>query len=120
MREIIFRGKREDNGEWVCGAYYKELSNYYILHPINAFVPVIPETVGQYTGLKDKNGKQIYEGDIVKSNYKAGNLVVYFVHGCFRLTYSKKLIGTGLEIFFNEELQIIGNIYENQELLEKE
>lgn len=73
MREIKFRGKRLDNGEWVYGYYWSnDLGNHFIkvTKDENGFclydVEVDPATVGQYTGLKEKGGKKIYEGDIIK------------------------------------------------------
>ena len=143
-REIKFRGFRIDkngkgkvfvNGEWVKGywveGYYFENANgaFIIQYPYHAnyigvdiLVKIIPETVGQYTGLKDKNGKKIFEGDIVKAKENRTNDIatISFENGGFIIhPHSGKILERTLwEYWYNDwDLEVIGNIHENPELL---
>lgn len=134
MREILFRGKRSDTGEWVEGyyeagyTYENNIPFYRIIVFDNAtrtseLVFVCPETVGQYTGLTDRNGKKIFEGDIIKMhNFK---YEVAFNYGAFGTVY-KMLNGVKSVCAFNDseyyedatKYEVIGNIHDNPELLE--
>ena len=127
MREILFRGKRTDNGDWVdgylaaydliCPNYPEDTSNatgdYYGQTPYVGFVEVDPSTVGQYTGLKDKNGKRIFEGDILSLQTGRPH-VVRFKNGAFILEDS------AIPMSFAIKFEIIGNIHDNPELLKEE
>jgi uncharacterized phage protein (TIGR01671 family) len=122
MREILFRGKRIDNGEWVFGSLLVEGDGRKIVVPkkgmVGCFVimyPIDPKTVGQYTGLEDKNGVKIFEGDIVQDELGKVFLVEYV-----RFGYVLKQIGEPWCRFPYEydEYEVIGNIYDNPDLLE--
>ena len=136
MREILFRGKREDNGEWVFGGYAKCNNRHYILPDIDLIgkewvfknVEVIPETVGQYIGLTDKNGKKIFEGDIIRTNVYYGNEIGVIRRGEYDV-YSRDVFGgyycvdkTSALISWTSSWghEVIGTIYDNPELLEVE
>lgn len=110
MREILFRGKRKDNGEWISGGLrqWSETSMGICDRDLKRTFPVRPETVGQFTGLKDRHGKKIFEGDIMRN---AGN-VVEFCNGSFCVNGDSPL-----SLWTNTE--IIGNIHDNPELLNK-
>lgn len=121
MREILFRGKRKDNSEWVEGYYCKYgftgKEKHYII-PIYASalyaIEVLPETVGQYTGICDKNSKKIFEEDIVKTNGA--------VYGCrwaeynYEFEFNNKNENFG--IAYAQDVEVIGNIHDNPDLLE--
>lgn len=132
MREILFRGKRKDNGEWIEGSLcttipsdedfytisYFDFEGYYIEEK------VIPETVGQYTGLTDKNGKKIFEGDIIDTPDRLVKVVWFEGNAQFDLhfiRYKDEVAITnfkGIHMRDLKEYEVIGNIHDNPELLE--
>lgn len=118
MRKILFRGKRAETQEWVEGDLLidscKDVSmrsNHCTL-----YYDIIPETVGQYTGLTDKNGKKIFEGDIVKNEYGYIGLIV--MKACsYYIEWQSGNFSNDLYVFA-DSLEVIGNIHDNPELLE--
>lgn len=127
MREILFRAKRKDNGEWETGSLvYARMGTSEeqasIADKMTAYhTPVIPETVGQYTGLRDKNSTRIFEADIVKVYDVYCNEtvvgVVEFCDGSFRI-YDKDF--TSYDRWMYCKVEVIGNVYDDVNLLEGE
>lgn len=132
-REILFRGKRADNGEWVEGYLLQSdlivpigqnfnFTRYGDKNIITSdsqieFYKVIPETVGQYTGLTDKNGTKIFEGDIIKIRNKTR----YVFFGVCRYRHTKYGgYAVDLSVKDGSNCEVIGNIYDNPELLEEQ
>lgn len=123
MREILFRGKRVDNGEWAYGDLLTcddEMEIYSESHGENGGW-VIPETVGEYTGLTDKNGVKIFEGDIIKSTTSdtIGKVGYYPEEGAFMVLFNASsgyCVGYLGDINMST-IEIIGNIYDNPELI---
>lgn len=135
MREILFRAKRKSNGKWIEGYIYKQIVNlndeYYIRRGDTDYL-VVPETVGQFTGLTDKKGKKIFEGDIVHAVYQVGyvgckdidygiGIVKYRASYYGGASYEIDIIGdSGSRIFtasLENGVEVIGNIHDNPELL---
>ena len=129
MREVLFRGKRTDNSKWICGdlRHISDWKGGYNLHIVDntngrdnsvTGLEIIPETIGQYTGLTDKNGVKIFEGDIV-SLVKHDSLIykVVYVPCRYELVNSKGVNCFVLDIYKSENIEVIGNIHDNPELL---
>ncbi len=133
MREILFRGKSLDNGEWVYGMlvirHDKTRHDIYqhVSQISTTYAIVDPNTVGQFTGLLDKNGNKIFEGDIVKSKYnqineiKFGEFVDTKSHDQvgFYQVYLKDDTWDGVSsgnMDYVKDSEIIGNIHDNGEL----
>lgn len=123
MRDILFKAKRTDNGEWVEGYLLKYSPIYeektYIL-PFNSVcvsdIEVKPETVCQYTGLKDESGQKVFEGDILDVIYSdqqgESHHTENYVLDDLRTT---SVIGW---LDYANELKVVGNIFDNAELVE--
>lgn len=128
MREILFRGKQVTNGEWCEGYLAKMRTIPFIFSDVNgSCCTVVCPTVGQFTGMYDKNGKKIFEGDIVKTKY--GRLCTVVWHSSQTHNgWDLEVVGTvensvrtkypdEFDLYKKENLEVVGNIHDNPELL---
>lgn len=132
MREILFRGKRVDNGEWIEGYLVKMFCELSIMKidDENVVYPITPETVGQYIGLTDKNGTKIFEGDILIDDNNWFKGLVVFRHTSISPDFDDSCEGSGFYAVVQRipyrgltylcSSKIIGNIHDNSELLEEQ
>lgn len=119
----LFKAKRKDNGEWVVGSLISMPYGGYMIDRVadnrRFRVMVNPSTICQCTGLKDKNGKRIWENDIVKINNSAVNTLITFRDFEIICTIPReKYYKHRLE--YTTEYEVVGNIFDNKELLESE
>ena len=139
MREILFRGQT-NNGKWEYGSLlspnqFNEIPHIVYIDYLNEYgeigeisAPVIPETIGQYTGLTDKNGKKIFEGDICRFkrfndvhvgkivfNVKTASFIMWYqpIVGAYGEKATQKML-----LSVCDNIEVIGNIHDNPELLE--
>ena len=124
MREILFRAKRIDNGEWIEGDLVHAPDGRTAVSTYDDLVETVPETVCQWTGLTDKNNRKIFEGDICKyynSEDKDGIAVIREDYAEWRSgTIRQKEIMTPLfYLKCSKEWEVIGNIFDNPELLQR-
>ena len=120
MRESWFRAKTKRGNKWVEGSLVlNRLYGVCNIYPIDGCgkccYETIPETVGQYTGMKDKNHNMIYEGDIVKIGDHID--LVVFSDGCFCM--DKQFFYYEFTYQYFESIEVIGNIHDNPELLQE-
>ena len=118
MREILFRGKRTDNREWIYGYYFFEdvsvflnFTGCHYIHPCgkNQAISVVQQTIGQFTGLTDKNGNKIFEGDILMVD-----------DNCYEVKYmlGQFFIGMNMPVSYKRfDCEVVGNIFDNPELI---
>lgn len=135
MREILFRAKRTDNGEWVEGSlihrtkFYGDPDNKYFILTDGEFdcdyydAPQVDfDTVGEWTGLTDKNGEKIFDGDVVEgADFQAddGYAKIGWDDDSARFVILGYGIVCDFDNYYGYELEIIGNIYDNPDLIER-
>lgn len=140
MREILFKAKRIDNGEWVEGCYAECNGKTFIgidisigiddifevfCTPVIRWLEVDPETLCQFTGETDKNGKRIWESDVVWLVYDGKEHIYQIVWDNseldFKATNGEENYGSNFEyLLCCDEIEVIGNIFDNKELLQEE
>ena len=126
MREILFKGKCEKEGDWNYGHLFQKddgtmcILEKYVTLKKSIYYEIDPETVCQYTGLTDKNGRKIFEGDILSFSQKGqiSNGVVKMVDGCFFaiIEGQKCWLSEGVKRYKGK---VIGNIFDNPELMQE-
>lgn len=126
MREILFRGKRLDNGEWVegsllgwCGRCFVCPKIYAVENKLSMFAPieVDPSTVGQFTGMSDRNGKRIFEGDVVCA--EDGYAVVKWDDDDAKFVVAGDWLVIDFDYCYGREFEVVGNCWDTPELLEE-
>lgn len=138
MREILFRGKRKDNGMWIYGSLIGLLDGSVYISPVDTLLgyegldemeEVIPETVGQYIGTDDKNGTKVFEGDILDMEYFEGICLVVFDGSSFGYEQKRDLEEDNVYSmpfddseygYLTSGFTIVGNIHDNPELMKTE
>ena len=136
MREILFKGKDKSSGAWVYGSYVhyakRGVAEHCILSEGKQMLSIIPDTVGQYTGLDDKKGVKIFEGDIVRytDEYSCVKTVPVVWGGKYHPAFDLAVelyncVNSLVELLLDSDamsdamVEVIGNIYDNPELLEE-
>lgn len=131
MREILFKAKRKDNGEWVEGYYCKTRIGNDAKPSDVIFVPfkvsrneewgwmkVDPDTICQYTGLTDKNGKEIWENDIVEIASEDGYFLCEWDDDAARYVLNGDGLTVDFDNYYGYECEVVGNVFDDGELLE--
>lgn len=123
IRDIFFKGKRKDTGEWIEGYFFKIWDRTFILWGMTNGIPdmveVIPETVSQFTGLTDKYKKKIFESDIITKGFEPYEVRWNSEQVRWGI-YSNNFEVAGFTKFSESYFEVIGNIYDNKELLEND
>ena len=126
-REILFKAKRKDNGEWVEGYYLPGMKlpgydgkNDFIVMSDGDYFAINPITLCQYTGLTDKNGKKIWENDIVELPDEEGYFTCKWEEDAARFVMNGDGLTVDFDNYWSYQTEVVGNIFDNPELLEVE